>query len=234
MYSHPGKSVRRFKRLIFAVEHLHPAVRHGADCRYAVIAVGDGTGGRAAAADVGRTCTQNRRIIALRPAGAELHNQLISCRADHAVCFCCHQRLVVDSQQNHRFHQLCLDDRTFHGDNRLVREDGSSLFHCPNVAGETKVCKVIQELFVEHLLRAQVFYIVLFKAQILKIATYPLESADYRISAGIRVLSEEHVEIRDLVAHIRMKIASSHGKLIEIREKCKMLFVEHTSVSFLF
>ena len=43
-----------FKRLIFAVEHLHPAVRHGADCRYAVIAVGDGTGGRAAAADVGR------------------------------------------------------------------------------------------------------------------------------------------------------------------------------------
>ena len=156
------------------------------------------------------------------------------CGAHHAARHGCNKRLMIQRKKDVRFDKLRFDHGSADGQYRLSGKDHASLGDRPDVTRKAEGFEVVEKFLVEHLLRAQVFYIVLFKAQILKIATYPLESADYRISAGIRVLSEEHVEIRDPVAHIRMKIASSHGKLIEIREKCKMLFVEHTSVSFLF
>ena len=58
---------------------------------------------------------------------------------------------MVDGQQNHGLHELCLNDRAAHGDNRLTREDRRALRHGPDIAREAEAAQILQEPLVKHL-----------------------------------------------------------------------------------
>ena len=86
-----------------------------------IIPVADGAGGAAASADISRARTVDGAVRALSAAGAELHDGAALRGAHNAVRLCGNQALVVDCEQQHRFHKLRLDDRPAHRDDRLTR-----------------------------------------------------------------------------------------------------------------
>ena len=195
---------------------------HCADCRYAVVAVGDSACRCAAAADIGRAGAQNSCIVALCAAGTKLHNQPVAGCTDHAVCFGGYQRLMVDGQQDHRLHQLCLNHRTFDGDNWLIGENRSSLLHCPNVALKVEVGKIIEEPLVKYFFRAEIGDVLFGKAQILQVMYHLLKTCKDGKTAVVRDVAEKHIEHRDSVLHSIEKITIGHGKLIIIGQHGKI------------
>ena len=199
-------------------------MRHGAHRRHAEIAVGDGAGGGAAAADVGRARAQNGRVIALGAAGTELHNQAVASSAHHAVGFGGYQRLVVDGQQHHRLHQLRLNDRAADGNNRLVGEDRGALLHRPDVALEVEVCKVIQKLLVKNLLGTKVCDVLLGEAQVLQIVHQLLQACKDGKAAPVGDVAEKHIKDRHSVLHPVEEVAVRHGEFVVVGQHCQVSF----------
>ena len=228
---HQQRTVIRINAGIFlkgfqlGVEHLHPRVSHGAHCRNAVIAVGDGAGGGSAAADVGRSCAQNGRIVALCAAGTELHDGSALSGAHHAVCLGADQGLVVDGQQDHGLHQLTLDDRAADGQDRLVREHDGAFLHGPDVAGELEVCQIIQEALIEAALAAEILDVLLGKFQVIQVVDDLLQTGKNGEAAAVRNAAEEHIEHRHLVLQAVDEVAVGHGELIVVGEHGQISFV---------
>ena len=208
----------RFKRFVFAVKKLYPAVRHGAERRNAETAVADGAGSADAAADICGTRAINGAVKALCTAGAELHNRSAVRSAHDAVCLRCDEALVVDGQQNHGLHKLCLNDRAAHGDDRLTREDRRALRHSPNIAGKLEVLQIIEKLFAKNVLGAQVIDILLRERKLTQVIDELLHACHNGKSAAVRHFAEKHIKVADGILKTVGKIAVCHSDLIEIRQ----------------
>ena len=97
--------------LILAVEHLHPGMGHGAASRNAIHLIGQGAGSTGAAANISRSCADNRRIRPLGTTGAKLqHRTALSC-PDNPAGLGSDHGLMVQGQQHIGLHQLRLNGR---------------------------------------------------------------------------------------------------------------------------
>ena len=197
---------------------------HSSNRRNTIVTVGDSTGSCAASTDIGRSCTQNCCIIALCTAGTKFHNQLVASCTDHAVCFGCNQRLMVDGQKDHGFYQLRLDNRTFYDNNRLIWENWGTFLHCPDITFKMEVFKIIEELLIEYLFGAEVFNILLGKTKIFQIMNHLFQSCKNSKSTAVRNVAEKHIEHCDFVLHPINKITIGHRKFIVV--------CQHGQISF--
>ena len=185
--------------VVFGGEHLHPAVGDGAQRRDLVLPVGDCAGGADAAADVGGPGPQDRRVIALGPAGAELHDRAALGGAADAVGFGGDQRLEVDREEHHRLHQLGLDDRAFDDDDRFVGEDRGAFLHRPDVAGKFEIPQVVKECLAEDLFAPEEGDVLLGKVEVLEVPHQLFQAGADREAGLIRDLAEKHIEDRAFV-----------------------------------
>ena len=178
-----------------------------------------------AAADIGSPCAQNGSIRTLRPAGTKLQHRPPLCRPGDSVGLGGNQALMVDAEQKIGFDELRLDSGGTHRQNRLSGEHRRALRHCPDVAGEAEIGKIIQELLTEHIAAAQVGNILLRKMQILDILDNLLQTCRDGEAAAVGTAAEKQVKIGNPVAVAGGKIALTHGQLIEIAEHGQIQFV---------
>ena len=132
---------------------------------------------------------------------------------------------MVDGQQHHGFHQLRLDHRSAHRDNRLAREDRRPLRNGPHVTAEVEVAQIIEE-GVAHALLFQQRKVRFAEGQILKIVDQLPDTGHDGKAAVVRHMAEKHVEPRDLVAHAVFKIAVCHGQFVKVRQHGQIPFLQ--------
>ncbi len=212
--------------LILAVEHLDPGMGHGAAGRYAVQLVGDRAGGACTAADISRPGSGDGAVRALGPAGAELQHRSPLGRPDDPVGLGGDQALVVDGQQGEGLDQLGLDGRRPDRHHRLPGEDRRPLRHRPDVARETEVPQVAQEILGEQVLVPQEGDVLLVEVQVLNILDQLFQTRADREPAVVRHVAEKHIEIGDPILEPCPEIAVAHSQLIKI--------AEHRQIEFLF
>ena len=199
------------------VEHLDPAVGHGAEGRDAVVSAVERTGRTDRAADVRGTRAVDGRHGAVRTAGAELHDRSAVRRADDTVRLGGDEALMVEEHQHGRLDELRLDDRTADVDDRLVREDRCAFRNGPDVAGELKGPEIVEEV-VRKAAGLEVVEVLLGKVQAVQVVHHLLEAGRDDVAAVVRHMAVEQVEVADGILQPVMEIATTHGQLIEVCE----------------
>ncbi len=204
--------------VVLGGEHLDPAVGHRPQGGDAELPVGDGVGRPGAAGDVGGPCPQDSGVVPLGPAGAELHHRPIPRCPDDAAGLGGHQRLKVDGGQQHRFHQLGLEEGPPHRQHRLVGEDGGTLRHPPHIAGEAEVLQVPEELFPKTASAAEVVQVLLGEPQVLQVLHHLFQPGADGEAPGVGDAAEEQVKDHVAVPRPAFQIAVCHCKFVEIRQ----------------
>ena len=125
---------------------------------------------------------------------------------------------MVHAQQQVRLHQLRLNGGRTDGDDRLPGENGRSLRHRPDVAGELEIGQIIQEILAEALPPPQVGNVLRVKMQILNILDNLLQTGRDGEPAPVGAAAEEQVKIGYAVGIAVGKIPRAHGQLVKIAE----------------
>ena len=206
------------KRLVLAVKHLHPGMGHGTARVDAVELVGNGASRAVATADIRGSRAQNGGVRALRPAGTKFQHRASLGGTDNPVGLGGDQTLMVHAQQQVRLHQLRLNGGRTDGDDRLPGENGRSLRHRPDVAGEFEICQVVQEILIKALPPPQVGNVLRVKVQILNILDDLLQAGRDGEPAPVGAAAEEQVKIGYAVGIAVGKIPCTHGQLVKIAE----------------
>ena len=198
---------------------------HGAASGNAVHLIGERAGRTGAAANICRSCTNNRRICALSTAGAKLqYSASLGC-PDNPAGLGGNHGLMVQGQQHISLYQLRLNGGGTNRQNGLTREYRGSFRHCINVAGEVEVPEIGQEALVENVLFPEEFNVFLVKMQLLDILHHLLQTGCDGKAAAIWHIPEKYVKIGDLLAEALFEIAVAHGQLIKIAEHGKIALV---------
>ena len=134
---------------------------------------------------------------------------------------------MVHAQQQIRLNKLRLNGRRADGYDRLPGENGRSLRHRPDVAGEFKIGKIVQEILVKALPLPQVRDILRVKMQLLNILDDLLQTGRDGKPAPVGAAAEKQVKIRYAVGIAVGKIPRAHGQLVKIAEHCQIQFVAH-------
>ena len=138
---------------------------------------------------------------------------------------------MVDRAKERSLKELCLHDGSSDLDERLSREDYSTLGDSPYVTGKFKVPEVLNELIIEVIVGLEELKIIFREFQVRKIIDDLLNACHDCIAAVLRNIPEECVEINDRIAAAVIKITVCHGKLIEVREHAHVgSFVPHTVI----
>ena len=221
----------RLERVVFAVEHLDPRMRHGAACRNTEQLVAQRAGSAGTAADIRRPCAQNRAAGSLRSARTEFQHLPALRRTHDAVCLGGDQGLMIQAQQHKGLDQLRLNGRRLDGHHRLIREHRRALRHREYVAAEPKVTEIRQKALVKNALFAQIGDVLLLKMQLADVVDDLLQACRDRKAAVVGDLAEKHIEIDVLLIISVFKIAVRHGEFIEVTQHGKVFFF-HGKSSF--
>ena len=204
------------ERLIFGGEHLHPAVGHRAHCGDAVVAVRDRAGRAAAAADIRGARAEDGAVGPLCAPGAEFHDGPPRSRAHDAVGLRGDEAFVVNRQKEHRLDKLRLHDGAAHGQNRLAGENRHAFRHGPDIARKAECREILQKFLIKEAAAAQVVDVLLRKVQIFQVLDHLLHAGHDCEAAAVGHFAEEHVEVRNAVAHAVDEITVGHCQLIEV------------------
>ena len=128
---------------ILVREHLYPGVGHGTAGRRTIDLVGQGAGSTGAPGNVGGPRAQNRGVGPLRPPGAEFADRAPAGGADDAVGLRGDEGLMIQREQEKGLDELGLDGRRPDGEEGLAGENGGTLRHRPNIAGEAEGLQIL-------------------------------------------------------------------------------------------
>ena len=199
-------------------------MRHRTEGRNTEFTIHNGASGAHTAGNIGSTSAIDGTVTALSTARAKLQHRTSLGGANDTAGLGSDQRLMVDQNQKHRFDKLCLDSRTTYDDQRLVREDGSTLRNRPHVTRKFEVVQIIQELLIEYSLASQIFNIFLGKLQIFDVFNQLLNTGNNSYTALIRHRTEEHIKIHRTFTIVGAEKAVSHRQLIKISEHRQIFF----------
>ena len=132
---------------------------------------------------------------------------------------------MVDAQQHIGLHQLGLNGGSADGDDWLIGENGRSLGHGPDIAGELEVRQILQKFLAEHIPAPQIFDIFRAEMQLLHILDDLLQPCRNGKAAAVGALAEEQVKIGNPVAVARGEIALAHGQLVVVAKHGEIQFV---------
>ena len=133
---------------------------------------------------------------------------------------------MVDGQQRKRLDQLGLNCRRADCYHRLLGENGRALRNGPDVACESELLQVGQEVLAEQAPAPEVRNVFLVKVQILDILNQLAQPCADGEASLIRHTAEEYVEIGNLIIQSGLIISVAHGQLVEV--------AQHGHVQFLF
>ena len=200
-------------------------MRHRSESRYTIVSFSAGTCSPYSSSYICGSCSEYRSRRALRSSRTEFHYAAAVCGSYHTISLCRYKCLVVHSKQQERFHKLSLDKRSPYSYKRLIREYRRTLRNSPYIACKFKISEIFKEALTETALLTQIFYILICKLQILHIEDELLKTCHNSKTAFIRYLSEEHIEISDLVLLSQFVIAVCHSKFIKICEQSMIQYL---------
>jgi hypothetical protein len=184
--------------------------------------------GRAnAACNDGRPCTVCTGVRALRTAKTEFHDTVSACRITDPCGFGGDEALMVDDIQDGGLHQLCLHDRRHDFHERFAREDQRAFGYRIDIAGEFKMCKIIEKILVKDADAPEIVDILRTEVQFLDVLEKLLYAAHDRITAAAGIGAEKSVEDDGLILVFVFKVALHHRKFIQVCEKCQILSVHY-------
>ena len=140
---------------------------------------------------------------------------------------------MVDAQKQVGFHQLGLNGRRPHGNNRFLGEHRGTLRHRPDVSGKPEICQIIQEILGEQLPSPEIFNILRFKMQLLDVLDNLLQPSCNGKAAPIGAPTEKQVEIGNPIRVTLGKIPLSHGQFVKIAEHGQVQFLVDNHVGHL-
>ena len=193
-------------------------MRHGPQCGNAVDLIRDGTGGADASADVCGTGSGHGGGNALCTTGSKFHYGTSLGSTDDTAGFRGDEALVVQGEQDIGLDQLRLNRGSLYRHKRLHGENGSSFGNGPDISGEFEIGQILQKSFGEEIPAAKIFNVFFFKVKILYVIDYLFQTCGDGEAALVGDGTVEHVKIRDLISHVVLEIAVSHGELIKIKQ----------------
>ncbi len=203
------------RRVLVIVVH-HPAVRHRPAHRDAEHLPGQHRRRTCGTANVGGPGTIHRGVNIVRPTRAEVRHQPALCRADDAVRLRRDEGLVIHLRENRCLHQLRVDERRLHREDRLVRIHDTALRQRPHRATEAEIPQPREEILRINMKRAQVVDIRIIEVHPLEVVQHLLEPRENREARSIRILPVEHVEGHQILRSRILEITVRHRHLIEI------------------
>ena len=158
------------------------------------------------------------------PARTELAYRTV-CRAAYSRSLCRHSHLVVHDAEHRCLQHLRFDQRTFHYDDRLVREYDLSLSHRIDVACEFHCGQVISVVLVFLAGKEPVEEVRVHVSEVADHLKYLVDAADHSPVVVFRGLSVEQVEHSVLVLHAAVIKRLSHRVLVLVRAICNVKHV---------
>ncbi len=125
---------------------------------------------------------------------------------------------MIDGEQNHGFHHLCLDDGPLHLDNGLPRENRRPLRYGPDIALKLEMTKVVKKTGIEMTKFFQVSQILFTEMQIGKVFDQLLHSRHDGKATPLGNVTEEHIKDSGGIHHSLLEIGVRHGQFIKIRQ----------------
>ena len=197
---------------------------HCAACRNAVKLVGQRACRACAAADISSPCAENGSGSSLSAARTEFENRPSLSGAHDAVSLGGDKGLVIEHEKHVGFDQLRLDRRGADGENRLVRENGSSLGNSPDVAGEAEAFEVFEKLLVKNALGAEVRDVVIVKVKLFDVVDNLLKTCRNSEAAVVGNRAEKYVELHLALVEVVFEVAVGHGEFIEVTQHSQIFF----------
>ena len=175
--------------------------------------------GVAASCDYGSLRSIGRSPGTVCPSGTEFAYRTVGGPA-YAGSLCGNRHLVVHYAEHRRFKYLSLDQRSFHNDDRLVREGYLALSHSIDIPCEFHSAQIAPELLVlisgKELLKESGIHI----PKILNHFDDLVSSAYHSPVVVFRSLSVEKIEDGHLVFHSIVVEGLSHSVLVLVRAIC--------------
>ena len=203
------------RRVLVIVVH-HPAVRHRPAHRNAEHLPGQHRRRTCGTANVGGPGTIHRGVNIVRPPRAEVRHQPALCRTNDPVRLRRDEGLVIHLCENRGLHQLCVDERCLHREDRLVRVHDAALRQRPHRAAEAEIPQPREEILRINMQRAKVVDIRIIEVHPLEVVQHLLEPREDREARTIRILPVEHVEGHQILRSRILEITVRHRHLIEI------------------
>ena len=108
-----------------------------------------------------------------------------------------------------------------------MRKDRAAFWHCPDVAFEFEIAQIFEKAFVEKLLAAQEFDVLVGEVEVVEIIDQLLEPGHDDEAAFIRDLAEKHIKIYNLVFQTVDEIPVPHGDLIKVCQERQVTLVHN-------
>ena len=121
---------------------------------------------------------------------------------------------MIHLRENRRLHQLRIDQRCLHREDRLVRIHDAALRQCPHRATEVEIPQPREEILRINMKRAQVVDIRIIEVHPLEVVQHLLEPREDREARPIRILPVEHVEGHQILRPRILEIPVRHRHLI--------------------
>ena len=209
---------KRFERRHLVVERLDEGMRHGAVERDAEHFAGLYRGGAGETGEVARARRHQSGLGAVRPAQPEIDQHFVRRGKPHARRLGGDQRLKVQNIDQPRFDELRLRQRCGDAQDRLVGEERRAFGHGVDVAAETEVCEIIEQVWLEAAGAFQPRNVVRREAQLLQKIQRLLEPRCQQESAPRRQGAGEKFEHRR-VGVAMVQIGLGHVELVEVGEQ---------------
>ena len=167
--------------------------------------------------EVGAARQRHRCVQAVGPPGAEVDDHPARSSLDDPRRLGGDQRVDVQPRQQHRLHQLRLQDAALDPQDRLVGKDGGALGQGPHVALEAEALQPLEERFSEAQ-AAQVVQVVRLEAQTLEAGERVVQACGQGVVPAGWQAPEEELE-RGAPLHAPGEIGLGHRQLVLIGEE---------------
>ena len=165
-------------------------------------------------ADHGGSGSPKSRIVALGTAETEFHQCIVRCDSADTPGFGGNQTFMVQNHGESCFknHRLCR--RSVETEQRFSRKSNRPFGNGINIAGEMKVCQIVQKFGIKNTETIQIGNILLGKSEIFYKVLQVGKTCHYRIAAVKRIFSVKAVKYNFPFMTVYLKKCIRHRELV--------------------
>ena len=123
---------------------------------------------------------------------------------------------MIHLRENRCLHQLCVDERRLHREDRLIRIHDAALPQRPHGATEAEIPQPVEKILRIDMKRAKVRDVRIIEVHPLEVVQHLLKPREDRKARTIWILPVEHVEGHQVLRPRILEITVRHRHLIEI------------------
>ena len=196
------------------------AMSHGSCGRNAVQYSCQNIGSACTSGDYGSFCAIDCCPWSVSSSGTEFAYRLVR-GAAYSGCFRSHCHLMVHNAKHRSLKDLRLDKRSFHCDNRLIRECYFTFPHGIYIASELHACQIMSELGVSVTRKELLEELLRHRTEVFHHFDYLIGTAYHGPVIILRSLSVKQIENCDFFTFTAVHKRLSHSILVLVGAICK-------------